>query len=141
MRNEDDDDAFQYDWQEFSGMDNEKFDDYVSVDSHLATSGVNTVEQLCKSHVGATLLEGAEEKGEDTEPDIVPNFAEVHKAFMKGKSFVYAHINSDGDRDSVLSLKSSFFELRRKVSTKQLSITEFFSEELAEELSKVISDH
>jgi hypothetical protein len=42
MRNEDDDDAFQHNWQKFSGMDNEKFDDYVSVDSHLATSGVNT---------------------------------------------------------------------------------------------------
>jgi hypothetical protein len=34
--------------------------------------------------------------------------------------------NNDGDRDSVLSVESSFFELRRKVSTKQLSITEFF---------------
>jgi hypothetical protein len=29
MRNEDDDDAFQHDWQKFSGMDNEKFDDYI----------------------------------------------------------------------------------------------------------------
>jgi hypothetical protein len=55
MRNEDDDDAFQHDWKKFSGMDNEKFDDYISVDSHLATSGVNTVEELWESHVGATL--------------------------------------------------------------------------------------
>jgi hypothetical protein len=47
-------------------MDNEKFDDYVSVDSHLATSGVNTVEELCESHVGAPHVEGAEEEGEDT---------------------------------------------------------------------------
>jgi hypothetical protein len=45
MRHEDDDDAFQHDWQKFSGMDNEKFD-YASVDSHLATSSVNTVEEL-----------------------------------------------------------------------------------------------
>jgi hypothetical protein len=53
----------------------------------------------------------------------MPNFAE---ALMKVKSVVYAHSDSDGDRDSVLSLESSFFELRRKVSTKQLSIAEFF---------------
>jgi hypothetical protein len=33
MRNEDDDDAFQHDWQKFSDMDNEKFDDYASVES------------------------------------------------------------------------------------------------------------
>jgi hypothetical protein len=45
---------------------------------------------------------------------------------MKVKSFIYGHSNSDGDRDSALSLDSLFFELRRKVSTKQLSITEFF---------------
>jgi hypothetical protein len=67
MRNKDDDDAFQHEWQKFSGMDNEKFDDYMSVDSHLGTSGVDTVEELCESPVGATLLEGAEEEGEDTE--------------------------------------------------------------------------
>jgi hypothetical protein len=108
----------------FSGMDNEKFDDYVSVDSHLATSGFNTVEELCKSHVRAVLLQGTEE--EDTEPQVVPKFAEAHEALMKVKSFVYAHSNSDGDRNSVLSLENSFFELRHKVSTKQLSITEFF---------------
>jgi hypothetical protein len=69
-------------------MDNEKFGDYVSADSHLATSCVNTREELCKGHVGATLLEGAKKVGEDTEPEVVPNFAEAHKAFMKVKSFV-----------------------------------------------------
>jgi hypothetical protein len=51
---------------------------------------------------------------------------------MKVKSLVYAHSNSDGDCGSALSLDSSFFELRRKVSTKQLSISELFlSQELA----------
>jgi hypothetical protein len=89
-------------------MDNEKFDDYVSVDSHLATNGVNRVEQLCESHVGATLLERAEEEGEGTKPEVVPNFA---KALMKVKSFVFANSNSDSDCDSVLSLEHLFFEL------------------------------
>jgi hypothetical protein len=117
MRNEDDDDAFQHDWQKFSGVD-EKFDDYISVDSHQATSGVNTLQHLRESHMGATLLAAA-----DTEPEVVPNFA---KALMKVQSFVSAHSKSDGVRVSVLSLESSFFELRCKVSTKQLSITEFF---------------
>jgi hypothetical protein len=112
MRNEDDDDALQHDWRKFSGMENEKFDDYVSVDSRLVTSGVNTVEELCESHVGATLLEGAKEEGEDTEPEVVPNSAKVHEALMKVKSFVYVHSNSDGDCDSVLSLESSLFELK-----------------------------
>jgi hypothetical protein len=51
MRNEDDDDAFHHDWQKFSGMDNETFDHYISVESHLATSCVNTVKELCARHV------------------------------------------------------------------------------------------
>jgi hypothetical protein len=68
MRNEDDDDAFQHNWQKFSGIDNEKFD-YVSVESHLATGSVNTVEELCESYVGATPLEG-ERKGKIPNPKL-----------------------------------------------------------------------
>jgi hypothetical protein len=94
------------------------------VDSRLVTSGVNMVGELCESHVGAWSKEG-----EDTEPEptVVPNFAEVHTVLMKVKSSVYAHRNSDSDRDSVLSLERLFLKLRRKVSTKQLSITVFFT--------------
>jgi hypothetical protein len=93
MRNEDDDDASHHNWQTFSGMDNEKFDNYVSVDSHLVTSAVNTVEKLRESHVGAVSLEGKEEEGEDSEPEpeVVPNFAQARKAHMKVKSFTYTH--------------------------------------------------
>jgi hypothetical protein len=62
MRNEDEDDVF-HAWQKFSGMDNEKFDDFVSVDSHLVASGVNTVKELCESHMGTLSVEGEEEEG------------------------------------------------------------------------------
>jgi hypothetical protein len=75
--------------------------DVVMKNEDLATSGVNTVEELCESHVVATLSEGSEEEGEDTKPEVVPNFAEAHEALLKVKSFVYAHSNSDGYRDSV----------------------------------------
>jgi hypothetical protein len=113
-------------------MDNEKFDDYVFVDSHLATCGINTVEETCKSHVRATLLQGAEEEREDTEPEVVPNFAKVHEVLMKVKSFVYAHSNSDGDCDSVLSLESAFSELKTQSFYKTtVNYRVFFSEELA----------
>jgi hypothetical protein len=89
MRNEDDD-AFQHDWQKFSRTDNQKFDDYISVDSHLVTSSASTVKELCESHVGATLLEGAEDEGDDTKPQVVPNFAEAQEALIKVKSCLHA---------------------------------------------------
>jgi hypothetical protein len=68
VRSEDGDDAF-CDWQKFSGVDNETFNNYMSVDSYLATSGVNTVNELCKSHVGTLNVEGEEEEGEIVNPN------------------------------------------------------------------------
>jgi hypothetical protein len=78
MRNKDDDNAF-HEWQKFGGMDNETFDDYVSVDSYLVTIGVNMVKELCESHVGTMSVEGKEEEGEDSalEHKVMPNFAEA----------------------------------------------------------------
>jgi hypothetical protein len=104
-------------------MDNEKFDDYVSVDSHLVASSVSTMKELCKSHMGTMSMEGEDS---EPQPEVVLNFAEVQEALMKVKSLVCVHSNSDGGHDSVLSLESLFFELRCKVSPKQLSITEVF---------------
>jgi hypothetical protein len=70
---EEDDDAF-HAWQKFSGMDNQKFDDYVSLDSHLATSGVNTVKELCEILVGTLSVEGEEEEGKMANPKLCRTF-------------------------------------------------------------------
>jgi hypothetical protein len=102
-------------------MNKDKFKDYVSVDSHVATCGVETVQELCVSLVASGSVEGAEEGGEeeDGEPEVVPSFAETHEALMKVKSFFYVHSTSDSDRENVLGLEKSYFELRSKVCTKQ----------------------
>jgi hypothetical protein len=123
-----DDDDFHQDWEKFSGMKKDKFEDYVSVDSHVATCGVKTVQGLWVSLVAFGSVEG-EEGGEEKngEPEVVPSFAETHEALMKVKSFFYAHSTSDSDRESVLGLEKSYFELRCKVCTKQRSMKDFFS--------------
>jgi hypothetical protein len=99
-------------------MNKDKFEDCVSVDSHVATCGVETVQELCVSLVASGSVEGEEEGGEeeDGEPEVVPSFAETHEALMKIKSFFYAHSTSDSDRESVLGLEKSYFELRSKVA-------------------------
>jgi hypothetical protein len=122
MRNEDDDGAFHHDWQKVSDMDNEKFDDYVSVHSHLATSSDHTVQEPRESHVGALSME---REDSEPKPEAVSNFAEAHEVFMKVKSFIYAHRTSDGDCDSVLSSERSFFEFRCKVSKKNCQLQSF----------------
>jgi hypothetical protein len=91
-----DDDDFRQDWGKFSGMNKDKFEDYVSVDSHVATCGVETVQELCVSLVASGSVEG-EEGGEeeDGEPEVVPSFADTHEVLTKVKSFFYAHSTSD----------------------------------------------
>jgi hypothetical protein len=123
------DDDFCQDWDKFSGMNKDKFEDYVSVDSHVATCGVETVQELCESLVASRSVEGVEggEEEEDGEPEVVPSFAEMHEALMKVKSIFYAHSMSDNDRESVLGLEKSYFELRSKVCTKQTSMKDFLS--------------
>jgi hypothetical protein len=113
-----DDDDFRQDWEIFSGMNKDKFEDYVSVDSHVGTCGVETVQDLCESLVVSGSVEGEEEDGKS---EVVTSFAEMHEALMRVKSFFYAHSTSDSDRDSVLGLEKSYFELRCKVCIKQMS--------------------
>jgi hypothetical protein len=64
-------------------MNKDVFEDYVSVDSHVATS-VETVQELCESLVAPGSVEG-EEGGEkeDDKPEVVTNFAEMHEVLMK----------------------------------------------------------
>jgi hypothetical protein len=101
------DDDFRQDWENFRGINKDIFEDHVSVNSHMATSGVETVQELCQSLAASRNVEG---KGggekEYGELEVVPNFAETHEALMKLKSFFYAHSTSNSDRESVLGLKN-----------------------------------
>jgi hypothetical protein len=77
-----DDDDFRQDWEKFNGMNSDIFEDYVSVDIHVAPCGVETVQELYVSVVASGTVEGEEVGGdeEDGEPEVVPNFAETHEA-------------------------------------------------------------
>jgi hypothetical protein len=120
-----DDYDFRQDWEKFSGMNKNKFEDYFSVDSHVATCGAETVQKLCVSLVASRSVEGEEGGEEDGKPEVVLSFAEMHEAL-----FLYVHSTSDSNRESVLGLEKSYFELRRKVCTKQTSVKDFFQQEV-----------
>jgi hypothetical protein len=100
-------DDFRQDWEKFSGMNKDKFEDYISVDSHVATYGVETMEELCVSLMASGSVEGEGGGEEDGEPEVVQRFAETHEALMKVKSFFNAYSTSDSDRESVLGLEKS----------------------------------
>jgi hypothetical protein len=72
MANDDDDD-FGQDWEELCRAHKYDFQSYISVDRHLATSGVETVEELCEAF-GST-RSGEEE--DENEQEMVPSFCVI----------------------------------------------------------------
>jgi hypothetical protein len=56
----------------------------------------------------------------------VPSFTEAHTAFEAVKSFFDTHSIDEHDEQVILNLQLALFHLKRKVSTKQLPITDFF---------------
>jgi hypothetical protein len=119
---DDDDDDFGQDWEEPCRAQTYNFQSYVSVDHHVATSGVETVEELCEAF-GST--RNVEEEDEN-EQEMVPSFAETDKALQKVKAFFYAQSGSDMDCENILSLEKSYFQLRQNSTKKQRTMYNFF---------------
>jgi uncharacterized membrane-anchored protein YhcB (DUF1043 family) len=88
MANDDDDnnDSFGQDWEELCRAQKYDFQSYVSVDRHMATSGVETVEELCEAFRSTRSLEEEDEE-EENEQEMVPSFAETYEALKKLKRF------------------------------------------------------
>jgi hypothetical protein len=102
-----DDDDFDQDWEELCRDQICDFQNYVSVDRDVATSGVSTVEELCEAYVSTRSVE--ENKEDEKEEDMVPSFAETYEAL---EAFFYAHSVTDADRERILGLENSYFKLR-----------------------------
>jgi hypothetical protein len=75
MANDDDDDYFGQDWEELCRAQKCDFQSYVSVDRHVATSGVETVEELCEAF-GSTRSVEEEDKNEQ---EMVPRLTKLYK--------------------------------------------------------------
>jgi hypothetical protein len=76
----------------------------------MATSGVETVEELCEAF-GSTRSVEKEDEEDENEQEMVPSFAETYEALQKVKAFFYAQSGSDADRENILSLEKLYFQL------------------------------
>jgi hypothetical protein len=124
MANDDDDD-FGQDWEELCRAQKYDFHSYVTVDRDVATSGVSTVEELCETY-GSTRSVKDKHKEDENVQDMVPSFAETYKALEKVKAFLYAHSITDMDREHILGLEKSYFQLRQNSAMKQRTMYDFF---------------
>jgi hypothetical protein len=91
------------------------------VDCHVATSGVETVEELCEAF-GSTSVDEEDEN----EQEMVPSFAETYEALQKVKAFFYMQSGSNVDRENISSLEKSYFQLRQNSAKKQRTMYDFF---------------
>ena len=83
MASEDDD--FGQVWEGLCRAQKYDFQSYVSVDRHVATSGVESVEELCEAF-GST-RSGEKENEDENEQEMVPSFAETYEALQNLKCF------------------------------------------------------
>jgi hypothetical protein len=91
----------------------------------VATSGISTVEELCKAY-GSTRSVEEKNKEDKKEQDMVPSFAKTYEALEKVKTFFYAHSVTDADREYILGLEKSYFRLRQYSAKKQKTMYDFF---------------
>jgi hypothetical protein len=121
MANDDDDD-FDQDWEELSTAQKYDFQCYVSVDRHVATSGVETVEELCEAF-GSTR---SVEEEDENEQEMVPSFVKTYEALQKVKAFFYTQCGSYTAPENTLSLEKSYFQLRQNSAKKQRTMYDIF---------------
>jgi hypothetical protein len=100
------------------------------VDRHVATSGVQTVEELCKAFRPTRSVEEVDEEeeneDEENEQEMVLSFAETYKVLQKFKAFFYAQSGSDAEHDHILGLEKLYFQLRHNSARKQMKMYDFF---------------
>jgi hypothetical protein len=83
MANDDDDDDFGQDWEELCRGQKYDFQSYISVNRHVAISGLETGEELCEAF-GSTR---SVEEEDENEQVMVLSFAETYEALQKVKVF------------------------------------------------------
>ena len=101
------------------------FQSYVSVDHHVATSDIDTVEELCEAF-GSTGSGEEENEEDENEQEMVPRFSETYEALQKVKAFFYVQSGSDADCENILSLEKSYFQLRQNSTKKQRTMYDLF---------------
>jgi hypothetical protein len=75
------------------------FQSHISVDRHVATSGVDNVEELCEAF-GSTRIVEEEDEEDENEQEMVPSFAKTYEALQKVKAFFFAQSGCDADRET-----------------------------------------
>jgi hypothetical protein len=64
-------------------------------------------------------------KADENEQDMVRSFAKTYEALEKVRAFFYTHSVTDADRERILGLENSYFQLQIS-AMKQKTMYDFF---------------
>jgi hypothetical protein len=70
------------------------------------------------------------------EQDMVPSFAETYEALEQVKAFFYAQSVTDADREYILGLEKSYFQLRQNSAKKQKTMYKFFVKKVVFQINR-----
>jgi hypothetical protein len=91
----------------------------------VATSGAETVEELCEAF-GSTRSVEEEDKDDENEQEMVLSFAKTYKALKKVKAFLYTQSGSETDHENLLSQEKLYFKLRQNSAKNRRTMYDFF---------------
>jgi hypothetical protein len=66
------------------------------------------------------------EEEDENEQEMVLSFAETYEALQRVKVFFYTQSGSNTDRENILSLEKSYFQLKQNSAKKQRTMYDFF---------------
>ncbi|XP_049845451.1 tigger transposable element-derived protein 4-like [Schistocerca gregaria] len=112
------------DLQEFHqliGSDSVTFEDFVAVDDNVATTGVQSIEELTAERS----LESNSESDSDKEEDPVPAYTKAAEAFETFRRYMMAHRLEDRTVVQLAHLEQEMIAIESRRNRKQASLLEY----------------
>ncbi|XP_049956940.1 tigger transposable element-derived protein 6-like [Schistocerca serialis cubense] len=115
------------DLQEFHqliGSDSVTFEDFVAVDDNVATTGVQSIEELTAER--SLESNSGSESDSDKEDDPVPSYTKAAEAFETFRRYMMAHRLEDRTVVQLAHLEQEMVAIESRKNRKQASLLEYF---------------
>ncbi|XP_049946955.1 major centromere autoantigen B-like [Schistocerca serialis cubense] len=110
-------------FQELIGSDSVTFEDFVSVDDNVATTGVQSIEELTAER--SLENSSGSESNSDNEDDPVPSYPKAAEAFETFRRYMMAHRHEDRTVVQLAHLEQEMIAVESRRNRKQTCLLEY----------------
>ncbi|XP_047107363.1 major centromere autoantigen B-like [Schistocerca piceifrons] len=115
-------------FQELIGSDSVTFEDFVSVDDNVATTGVQSIEELTAER--SLENSSGSESDSDNEDDPVPSYPKAAEAFETFMRYMVAHRHEDRTVVQLAHLEQEMIAVESRRNRKQTCLLEYLKKSL-----------